>query len=208
MVKDDDGLIREVNEAYRQDKAKEWWDQFGRRVIVVTGAIIAITASVVLYQNHTLSQQAEKTAQFFLGLEQYQMGEYEAALEQFSTLTDTGDKDGATVLAELYSAHAQMRLNGGQVPDNTFADIADGAPEPVAALAAIQSVYAAEANAPTQVTEAWFAPMLYQMELAEAITSEMPTQPTAPEGAMPVNLQQRVDILESALRSKLSQETE
>lgn len=202
MAQDDDGLIREVNEAYRQDQAKEWWDKFGSRVIAVTATIIGLTAGVVLYQNYEHSKQADLTAQFFEGYEHYQAGEYSAALQSFEELAAKDASEGAVALAKLYSAHSVMRLNEEPLEDNRFAEIAAEAPEPLAALAAIQSAYAGESNAPVEIAKAWFPAMVYQMELSEVIRGERTEMPVAPEQPASANIQGRIEVLQAVLESQ------
>lgn len=208
MAKDDDGLIREVNEAYRQDRAKEWWDKFGTRVLAVSLSIIAITAGVVLYQQHTLSVQEERSAAFFRAFEWYQAEKYEEALEALTPLTQEEPNSGVTALARLYHAHATMRAEGKPVESGTFAKIAKGAPEPIAALAAIQSVYAAEPDAPAAIAEQWFAPAMQQMRLAEAIQSDEPKEVATLDAPVPPALEQRLDILEAVLDRAIARDAE
>ncbi len=200
-IPNDDGLIREVNEAYRQDKAKEWWDKFGTRIIYATGAIILLTAVFVLVKQQQEAVQAERTIALFDALEQYQLGNLEEAEAAFAPLAEGDSKDGVAAIAQLYTLHAQMRQDLDTVDEDAFTQAAKDSPEAIAALAAIQAVYAEEQGAPVALAKEWFGAEVYALELAnakqsgEAAPVALPVQDVM---TSPASLQQRIELLEFA----------
>lgn len=103
-----DSLLREVDDAVRQEKMENLWRALKRPLLIGAVCLIAITAGQSLYKNHQESARAAATAGLLEGKQHYAREEYAQAATIFET---TASKAPANVkeMAQLWQARALMQ---------------------------------------------------------------------------------------------------
>jgi hypothetical protein len=103
-------LLREIEEDIRRERMDKLWTRFGRIMVWASLAIIAATAIIVVWQDHTRSVAMSKTNQLMSGIERLGAEDYNGALKIFDTLTQ--DKNSSYyALAMWHKADAQKQLD-------------------------------------------------------------------------------------------------
>ena len=101
----DDSFIREVDEQFRQDRAKELWARFGNYVIALAVLVVLGTAAWQGWQYYTQKQAAASGDGFLTALKEAEAGNYDAAVSGLTALESDGVGD-YPALAEMASAAA------------------------------------------------------------------------------------------------------
>ncbi len=78
----DDELLKEVDEAVRQEKLHSLWNKFGNYIIAASVGIVLITVAVTMWKEHVASTNAEATAALINAAKLQDAGEYEKAAKQ------------------------------------------------------------------------------------------------------------------------------
>jgi hypothetical protein len=100
-MEENDGLIREVNEAMRQEKLQHFFSHFGRYIVAASAAIILATLGYVMWQNHISSRYEAATLEFYQAVKQEDAGKSYAAREAFEVISNGSDTSLA-MLAKLW----------------------------------------------------------------------------------------------------------
>lgn len=98
---EDDGLIREVNEAVRQEKWQRLWQGISRYVITVSVLIILATISYVLWERSVNARYEETTANLYQAVKLVEDGKSYKAREAFEALSTNSDESLA-MLAKMW----------------------------------------------------------------------------------------------------------
>jgi hypothetical protein len=101
----DDSFIREVDEQFRQDRAKELWARFGKYVIALAVLVVLGTAAWQGWQYYTQQRAAASGDGFLTALKEAEAGNYDAAVSGLAALEEDGVGD-YPALAEMASAAA------------------------------------------------------------------------------------------------------
>ncbi len=97
----DDGLIREVDEAMRRDRVQGFFNHFGRYIVAITLLILVTTVAVVSWQSSMESAREARTLQLYEAIRMVEEGKSYQARELFETLADS-ETDNVTMLADLW----------------------------------------------------------------------------------------------------------
>ncbi len=89
----DDSFIREVNEELRQDKARAFWDRYGKILIGVVVLAVSVTAAIVFWRDYQEKQAAASGDRFLAAIEKADEGDRDAALVELETLQADGTGD-------------------------------------------------------------------------------------------------------------------
>lgn len=96
-----EGLIREVNEAMRQEKLQRALTYFGRYIVLGSVAIVLATLGYVGWQSHVHSRYEAGTEKLYLAIKQLEGGKAFQAREAFETIAKEEDAELA-MLAKLW----------------------------------------------------------------------------------------------------------
>lgn len=95
-------IFREVDEALREDRAKDLWQRYGTIAISVATAIILATAGYVFWEDYAQSRDQELTGTLLVALEESQ-SDPTSAIDALAALgADASDRQG--VIARLHEA--------------------------------------------------------------------------------------------------------
>jgi hypothetical protein len=95
-------IFREVDEALREDRAKDLWQKYGTLAISVATAIILATAGYVFWEDYTRNRDQELTGTLLAALEESQ-SDPTSAIDSLAALgADASDRQG--VIARLHEA--------------------------------------------------------------------------------------------------------
>jgi hypothetical protein len=108
---ENDGLIREVNDAMRQEKMQHFFADFGRYIVLASAAIILCTLGYVGWQTRITSQHEAATLAFYRAIKQVEEGKSFAAREAFEA-TSVGDDTSIAMLAKLWLV--KLKHQGGK----------------------------------------------------------------------------------------------
>lgn len=136
-----DGFLREVDEALREDQMLGALKRFGKPVaaLIVIGLL---TLGGYLYWDHTSKQAAaENSEKTILALEKFTGGSADAALGELTALAKEGS-DGSKTAAALLAAGIQQQQGKSEEAAKAFAAVAAdaSAPQPYRDLATIREM--------------------------------------------------------------------
>ncbi len=134
-------LLREVDDAVRQDELLSFWQQWGKLLMVTIGAGLLALAGWLFWNNAKQNASAEQGEKMTMALDQYRAGNLEAADEQAALLgKDAGP--GYKAAANLLRADIALKMNKQAEAANLLAAIAadSAAPQPYRDLAAIREI--------------------------------------------------------------------
>lgn len=117
-------LIREVDEAVRQDRWLNLWKQYGPYLIGGVLAIVLGTAAGVGWREYQASERREEARHFAAAVELMQAGRSAEAAGAFAELAADAD-DGYAVLARLRAAEARARANDPAAKVTTLQELAE-----------------------------------------------------------------------------------
>ncbi len=98
---EEDSLIREVNEAVRQERWQTLWKNTGRYVIAASGIIVVATIGYVIWQNSTEARHEDTTAKLHAAITLVEEGKSFQAREQLEALSQSSDTSLA-MLADVW----------------------------------------------------------------------------------------------------------
>lgn len=116
-------LVREIEEDMRRERAQRLWSRFGRMLVWASVGVIAVTAAIVLWQDHKRSQAAVQTAQFIRGINRLGVEDYKGAIEVFDALTKN-ENSPYYGMAMLRKAQAQAALGKKEEAVKTYQTLA------------------------------------------------------------------------------------
>jgi hypothetical protein len=96
-----EGLIREVNEAMRQEKLQRLLTYFGRYIVAGSVAIVLATLGYVAWQSHKNAGYEAGTQQLYFAVKQLEGGKAFQAREAFEEIATNSDAELA-MLAKLW----------------------------------------------------------------------------------------------------------
>jgi hypothetical protein len=96
-----EGLIREVNEAMRQEKLQRFLTYFGRYIVLGSVAIVLATLAYVGWQSHVNAGYEASTEKFYYAIKQIEAGKAFQAREAFEEIAE-GDDAELAMLAKLW----------------------------------------------------------------------------------------------------------
>jgi hypothetical protein len=100
-MNDSDGLIREINDAVRQEKWQGFMQHFGHYIIIITVLIIGSTTGYVLWKGSIEEAHQEATQKLYHAIELVEGGEAYKARSAFDTLSK-GQEREVGMLANLW----------------------------------------------------------------------------------------------------------
>jgi hypothetical protein len=103
-----DSLLREVDDAVRQEKMENLWRAIKRPLLVGAVCLIAITAGQSLYKTHQESARAAATAGLLEGKLLYDREEYAQAANSFAA-TASDAPANLKEMAQLWQARALLQ---------------------------------------------------------------------------------------------------
>lgn len=98
---EDDGLIREVNEAVRQEQWQQLWRALSKYVIAASGVILLLTIAYVLWQRSVQATHEADTAALYKAIQLVRDGNSYQAREQFEVLA-AGKDTAQSTLAKIW----------------------------------------------------------------------------------------------------------
>jgi len=132
-----DALIREVDDAVRRDDVMSFWSRYGRLVVGLVGAALALYGAWLLWQNHQRGAAEQASEQFAVMIKAAQGVRLDQ--DNFDKLTKNGTPgyraEAELVKAALASGKGDLKTAIASY-DSLHAD--SNAPEPIRALALIR----------------------------------------------------------------------
>ncbi len=110
-MNEQDGLIREINEAVNQERLQHFLVHFGRYIGATSAAIILATLAYVWWQTHVQAGYAEGTRRFYHAVKQVEDGKAYEARESFERLASGSDAKLA-MLARMWLV--KLKYQGGK----------------------------------------------------------------------------------------------
>lgn len=136
-----DVLLREVDEALREDEMRTLFQRFGKPVgAAVLLGLVALGG--YLFWNETREREAgERGEQFTMALDRVEAGNLDAADKQLATIL-TGNGAGSTAAAKLMQAGIALQQNKTADALRLFNAVAadDSAPQPLRDLATVRNI--------------------------------------------------------------------
>ena len=140
---EEEALLREVDEAVRQDDMLDFGQRYGRQIVLVLGVVILGFGGYLYWQNRQDAARAGESETIVAALDQAQANNLAAAATAAQTLLDKGNP-GPHGSAQLLAAGAAMGEGNTAEAARLFAALASDskAPQPIRDLARIRLVAA------------------------------------------------------------------
>lgn len=122
--RDDDGLIREIDEELRQEQAQKLWKTYGKYVIGVAVVVVFVVAGYQGWTAYDRSQKQEATDSLIGASSLADAGDTTAAIDSLSKL-EAGKVGEITVLAALRHAALIAKEGDKQTSAIAYYTIAD-----------------------------------------------------------------------------------
>lgn len=122
--RDDDGLIREIDEELRQEQAQKLWKTYGKYVIGVAVVVVFVVAGYQGWTAYDRSQKQEATDSLIGASSLADAGDTTAAIDSLSKL-EAGKVGEITVLAALRHAALIAKEGDKQTSATAYYTIAD-----------------------------------------------------------------------------------
>lgn len=149
---ENDVLLREVDEAVRQDEMlgaarKYGWAVGGALVLAIAGL-----GGWLLWERHSEGQFEERSEQLVTAYDALQIGDVQTAEDELKALAADGDSSAATASAKLALAANALGQNRAADAARYYGEVADNArmPKPYRDLALIRQVAAQYEELPPQ----------------------------------------------------------
>ena len=134
-------LLREVDEAVRQDEAAQFARRYGKALVGAVVLVLAAFGGLLLWQDYREGQLEEGSEQFVRTLDQLEGGNAEAADGEFAAIAEGGAPAARAGALMLRAGIAAERGDNAQAAEMLFALADDGkAPQVYRDLAAIRAV--------------------------------------------------------------------
>lgn len=115
-------LFLEIQEDVRRERAEKLWRSFGRFAVWASVVVVFLTILFVVWQDHTRSVGAEKTALLLKGNDRMALEDYKGAVPIFDSLAS--DKDSPHYgIAMLRKAQAQTLGGDAEGAKQTYAEL-------------------------------------------------------------------------------------
>lgn len=136
-----DGFLREVDEALREQEVLDAFKRYGRATAIAVVAILVALGGYLWWENSHKAALGEKGEQLTLALDQLEMGRLDPAASQLKPLEAEG-KDGIKAAATMTRAGMLVEQGKPAEAGKLFAAVAadSGAPKPYRDLATIREV--------------------------------------------------------------------
>ena len=140
-AKQQDALLREVDDAYRQDRLTQFARQHGVKIGVLVVIALALFGGYLFWKDSRENSQDETSEEIVKALDQLDAGNFETATKSLTAIEKDGS-DGAVAVAKL--ARAGVAVQQGRMDDaaRIYGEVAtDGdTPGPYRDLALIRQV--------------------------------------------------------------------
>jgi hypothetical protein len=149
----DDVLLREVDDAVRQDRYAEFGRRYGRPLIALGVLALVLSAALVFWQSRQNAARERESEALVSALDQLDAGNLDSALTSLSPLVADGD-DAQRAAAGLLSGGIALEQGNARKAAELFEGVAadDDAPPAMRDLATIRAVAASyDTLAPDQV---------------------------------------------------------
>lgn len=121
-MNDSDSLMKEINDAMRQEKWRGFMGNFGTYIVLVTVLIIAATISYVLWQRAVEANNQQATRTLYHAITMMEDGAPLKAKREFEQLAKSED-EAKKLLAELWLVKQAYRSGQQEQAAQTAADI-------------------------------------------------------------------------------------
>jgi hypothetical protein len=137
----DNGFLREVDEALREQEVLDAFKRYGRATAIAVVAILIGLAGYLWWQHSRTQTLGEKGEQLTLALDQLEMGRFDPALAQIKPL-ETEGQDGIKAAATLTRAGMLSEQGKAAEAQKLFAQVSadSSAPQPYRDLATVREV--------------------------------------------------------------------
>jgi hypothetical protein len=115
----EDNIVREVNEAVRQERLHTLWKQLRTPVFVIVGLAIAATAGGSIWKEITREKNAEFTQAMFAAKRLYDGKKYDEATAAFAALATEQSADKKQ-MALVWQARAERQTNADNAARKTL----------------------------------------------------------------------------------------
>lgn len=116
-------IFREVDEALREDRAKDLWQKYGTIAISIATAIVLATAGYVFWEDYAKSRDQELTGTLLAALEDSQ-SDPTSAIDALAALgADASDRQG--VIARLHEAALRAEAGDARGAIDVYRGMAD-----------------------------------------------------------------------------------
>ena len=122
-MEDDDFIFREVDEAVRAERARQFWQRFGG--IIVAGCL-TLVGSIIGYewwQSHRTGQNEKATDQLLIGHGLLEKNQFESAAQRFDAVT-SGEQE-LRHIAMLYEATSLKEAGKNAEAEALFKQVQD-----------------------------------------------------------------------------------
>lgn len=106
----DDAFIREVDEAYRQDEMKQFFQRYGRWLLLALGLGLAVLGAFLWWKAEQVRKSEALSEQFTAALGKAEAGSTTEAVESFAEI---GKANNASYRSLSAFAQAGIAMNGG-----------------------------------------------------------------------------------------------
>ncbi len=139
----DDALLREVDDAVRQDQYAHFGRRYGRPLIAVIVLGLAAFGGYLFWEHRQGTEMERSSEQMTMALDQLQAGNLDSAAKGLEPVIAQGD-DGAAAVARMLRAGIAAEKNDPARAAKLFDEIADNAdaPQSIRDLATVRSVAA------------------------------------------------------------------
>jgi len=136
-----DGFLREVDDALREDEALELFKRYGKPIgaAVVTG--LALFGAYLGWDHYREAGRAERSEKFTIALDHLESGNMAASSTELAALAADG-KDGSQAAARMLQAGIAAQQGKAEQAANLFTTVAadTSAPQPYRDLATIRGI--------------------------------------------------------------------
>jgi hypothetical protein len=137
----EDGFLREVDEALREEQFFDTLRRFGRPLALVIGIGLAALAGYLWWDNSNKTANAEQSERFILALDRLDAGAADAASSDLAGLAKEGSPGSRAAAAMTVAAITQQQGKGEDAAKRFAAIAADPVmPQPYRDLATIREV--------------------------------------------------------------------
>jgi len=129
---EDDVLIREIDEAVRQDDAQRFIKDHGVKVLAVVGVLIAGLAGYLVWENYREGELEAQSETLVTALDYAGQGDFRSATERVAPLDTDSSSPGARAAARFVAAGAAIEQGDPDKAAGIYRIIADDAATPPA----------------------------------------------------------------------------
>lgn len=140
-AKQQDALLREVDDALRQDQLATFGRLYGKQVAGIVIGGLALFGGWLLWTEYQSSSHEEVSEELVKALDQFDAGNNDTAVKELEKLEKDGG-DGAAAVAKLMRAGVAMRQNKLVEAARLYGEVANdgGVAEPYRNLATIRQI--------------------------------------------------------------------